>query len=152
MAVSTIELQTLMGLSTERLTRLVEQLERSPDINVTVGSWLPQCPMVLAGFDHEHASACAPEREFANVWDQFAAGAPRRRSRWVPLFPVSADRPRNARRRHCQALLRTANAVLAARVQSPSFRGGAACSSTQRPPLPFGEQHAGAAALLRRSS
>jgi hypothetical protein len=103
------DLQTaLEGLSTERLERLVDRLERDPDITVTVGAWRPQCPMVIAGFDPVHATANEPEHCFAFVWDHFARPEQRH---WIPLRSVGGT----ARRSDVQILLRRANAVLAYR-------------------------------------
>jgi hypothetical protein len=100
----------LKGLSTERLNRLVDRLEEAPNLKVTVGSWRPQCPMVLAGFDPTAAAGDAPEHRFAAAWDRFASPSPR--PRWVFL----PSRTNAARRADVQFLLRRANAVLAARV------------------------------------
>jgi hypothetical protein len=103
------DLQTaLESLPTERLERLVDRLERDPEINVTVGAWLPHCPMVLAGFDPGHADSNLPEHRFAAVWDRVAT--PKTRS-WLAL--PATGRP--ARRSDVQLLLRRANAVLAYR-------------------------------------
>jgi hypothetical protein len=98
----------LSALSSDRLERLVDQLEADPELEVTVGSWFPQCPMVLAGFDGTSAPDNAPERHFAAVWDRFAR---RERRRWSQSPWLS----RSAQREDVQLLLRTANAVLAAR-------------------------------------
>jgi len=98
----------LEGLSTERLERLVDRLERDPDIEVTVGAWVPQCPMVIAGFDPTCAKDNQPEHRFAAVWDHFATPEQK--------FRISlrlAGRP--TRRADVQLLLRRANAVLAYR-------------------------------------
>ena len=97
----------LEGLSTERLQVLVNRLEQNPDIKVTVGTWRPQCPMVLAGFDPTGAPASLPEHRFAAVWDRFATEA-----RW--WFPLPSA-GRTARRSDVQLLLRQANSVLARR-------------------------------------
>ncbi|HEY1775465.1 MAG TPA: hypothetical protein VGG41_04830 [Solirubrobacteraceae bacterium] len=99
----------LAQLPVERLQRLVDALERDPDVALTVGSWRPQCPMVLAGFDPDNAAADAPERVFAAAWDAFATAEPRRRRR----LPWCSTRV--ARRADVQCLLRCANATLAAR-------------------------------------
>ena len=98
----------LDGLSTERLQRLVDHLEREPDIEVSVGTWRPQCPMVLAGFDPQDATSNMPEHWFAAVWDRVAAPDPKRRLR----LPFAR---RTARHADVQLLLRGANAVLAHR-------------------------------------
>jgi hypothetical protein len=99
----------LQELSTRRLTRLAARLESTPDVKLSVGSWWPQCPMVLAGFDPRHASPAAPEHHFAAVWDQIAVGRPR--WRWLS-FPGG---PLIARTSDVQLLIRTVNSVLAAR-------------------------------------
>jgi hypothetical protein len=65
--------------------------------------------MVLAGFDGTSAPDNAPERHFAAVWDRFAR---RERRRWSQSPWLS----RSSRREDVQTLLRTANAVLAARM------------------------------------
>jgi hypothetical protein len=97
----------LNGLSTARLQRLADGLQRDPDAKVTVGAWRPRCPMVLAGYDPPSGSGNGPEDRFADTWDRFAAPA----SAWR-LLP----RPvRDARVSDVQALLRATNAVLAAR-------------------------------------
>jgi hypothetical protein len=98
----------LEGLSTERLERLVDRLERDPDIEVTVGAWVPRCPMVIAGFDPTCSEGNQPEHRFAAVWDRFARSEQKFR---IPLR--FAGRP--ARRSDVQLLLRRANAVLANR-------------------------------------
>ncbi len=105
----------LERLSTERLQRLVDRLERDPDIKVTVGAWRPQCPMVLAGFDPENADSNLPELRFAAVWDRFAAP----QARWWVPFP---SRVRTARRSDVQLLLRRANFVLARRAERSNRR------------------------------
>ncbi|HUA47991.1 MAG TPA: hypothetical protein VMA77_22325 [Solirubrobacteraceae bacterium] len=103
------DLQTaLEALSTERLERLVDFLERDPDVKVTVGAWRPRCPMVIAGFDPSRAVANQPECRFAVVWDDFA------RSEWRFRIPLPYA-GRTARRSDVQLLLRRANAVLAYR-------------------------------------
>ena len=67
------DLQTVLeGLSTERLEPLVDRLEQDPNVKVTVGAWLPRCPIVIAGFDPASAQADRPEHRFAPVWDHFA--------------------------------------------------------------------------------
>jgi hypothetical protein len=98
----------LEQLSTERLRRLVDRLERDPDVKVTVGAWRPRCPMVLAGFDPKTADANLPEHRFAAVWDHFASPEAKW---WFPLPSTG----RAARRSDVQLLLRRANAVLAYR-------------------------------------
>jgi len=100
----------LEGLPTERLTRLVDGLENTPAPKLTVASWRPLCPMLLAGFDPEAGAADAPERRFADVWDYLAGARPR--GHWLPRLPGTRL---VARRRDVQLLLRTASAVLAAR-------------------------------------
>lgn len=100
--------QALEGLSTARLRRLVDRLERDPDVELTIGAWRPQCPMVLAGYDPDGAHSNTPEHLFAGAWDRFAKPD---LHWWVPL-PLG---PRRARRADVQLLLRTANAVLARR-------------------------------------
>jgi hypothetical protein len=100
----------LEGLASERLQRLVDRLEHDPGIAVTVGSWLPHCPMVLAGFDPARGEPDCPEQQFAAVWDRFAAPRPRRRWRAL-VWPA----PQHARRADVQFLLRAASATLATR-------------------------------------
>jgi hypothetical protein len=102
--------RALEQLPLERLERLVDALERDPDAQLSVGSWRPQCPMVLAGFDPDHAAADAPERVFAGAWDAFARSEPRRRRRRLAWCTT-----RVAARHDVQALWRSANATLAAR-------------------------------------
>jgi hypothetical protein len=103
------DLQTaLEALSTQRLELLVDRLERDPDVKVTVGAWLPQCPMVRAGFEPTRAMANQPEHRFAEVWDRFARSDQKFR---IPLRPVG----RTTRRSDVQLLLRRANSVLAYR-------------------------------------
>jgi len=106
---SSLVRSALAQLPLERLHRLVDALERDPDVQLTVGSWRPQCPMVLAGFDPDSPAADAPERAFAAAWDAFARSEPRRRRRspWCST--------RVACRADVQFLLRCANATLAAR-------------------------------------
>ena len=104
--------EALSGLSTERVQRLADRLSADPGLEVTIGSWFPQCPMVLAGFDGTTAPPTAPERRFAAVWDRLARSE---RSRW-PRWPWLS---RRARREDVQLLLRTANAVLALRQRGP---------------------------------
>jgi hypothetical protein len=108
----------LEGLSTERLERLVDRLERDPDIEVTVGAWVPECPMVIAGFDPTCSEANQPEHRFAAVWDHFARSEQKFR---IPLR--LAGRP--ARRADVQLLLRRASAVLA-------YRSARECSRDDR--------------------
>ena len=103
----------LAQLPVARLLRLVDALERDPDVQLTVGSWRPQCPMVLAGFDPDNAEADAPERLVAAAWDAFARSEPRRRRR----MPWCSTRV--ACRGDVQFLLRCANATLAARHARP---------------------------------
>jgi hypothetical protein len=98
----------LSALSNDRLQQLTDRLEADPGLDVTVGNWFPQCPMVIAGFDGTTAPENAPERRFAAVWDRHARCQPRRWSQWPWLT-------RSARREDVQLLLRTANAVLAQR-------------------------------------
>ncbi len=101
----------LDGLATDRIQRLVDHLEDSPGANVTVGSWRPRCPMVLAGFDPGPASPTAPEVRFAAVWDRVAVA---RRGHWWNL-PVALVPGRVADRADVALLLRSANGVLAHR-------------------------------------
>lgn len=98
----------LDGLSSDRLARLVDQLEREPTAELTIGSWRPQCPMVLAGFEPRASAACLPEHRFAAAWDRVAAPEPK----WGLRFPLTR---RSARRADAQSLLRNANATLAHR-------------------------------------
>lgn len=109
MSTAVDQMRVALGeLSTERLQRLVDRLERNPDVKVTVGSWHPQCPMVLAGFDPVGAEARCPEQCFAEAWDRFAKTEPG--TRWQAiLWPA----PRSARRSDVQLLLRSASAALA---------------------------------------
>ena len=109
----------LRGLSTRRLARLAACLESTSDLKLSVGSWWPQCPMVLAGFDPRQASPVAPEHYFAAVWDHVAVGKPR--WRWIAL----PGGPLVARQCDVQLLLRTVNAVLAARHAHARARGNA---------------------------
>ena len=97
----------LNGLSTARLQRLADALDRDPEATVTVGAWRPQCPMVLAGYDPLNGAADDPEDRFAHAWDRFAAPA----CRWRLLPRLGGD----ARCGDVQALRRLTNAVLAAR-------------------------------------
>ncbi len=96
------------GLNTLRLQRLVDRLERDPDVELTIGAWRPQCPMVLAGFTPDSAANDTPEPSFAGAWDRFAQ--PERR--WGVRLTRSGHK---ARRSDVQLLLRMANAVLARR-------------------------------------
>ncbi|HEX4115968.1 MAG TPA: hypothetical protein VHY18_08855 [Solirubrobacteraceae bacterium] len=105
----------LNGLSTARLQRLADGLERDAEVKVTVGAWRPQCPMVLAGYDPMSGSGHGPEDRFANVWDRFASSA----SGWRLLPRLG----REARRGEVQALLRATNAVLAARLTPVDLEG-----------------------------
>jgi hypothetical protein len=105
----------LEGLPTDRVQRLVDRLEQDPGVEVTVGAWRPQCPMVLAGFEPLIAAPNAPEQRFAAVWDRFAT---RERHRlW--FLPLSLATRRVASREDVKRLLRAANEVLAARQQRP---------------------------------
>jgi hypothetical protein len=104
--------RALEGLPSERIQCLVDRLEHEPETRVTVGAWRPQCPMVLAGFNPMRCSINAPETRFAAVWDGFARGE-RRRWRWPIRLRLSHGSV--ARREDVKVLLRTANAVLAAR-------------------------------------
>jgi hypothetical protein len=97
----------IRGLSTDRITTLVERLENDPTIMLTVGSWRPRCPMTLAGFDPATAPEDAPEKRFATVWDRVAER--RRHGLW------RSSRGSVARRESVQALLRLSNMVLAER-------------------------------------
>ena len=112
--ISTSLAAALADLPTERIQRLVDVIEGDATIKLTVGDWLPGCPMVAAGFDPQHGFAPdCPERRFAAAWDRFARTE--RRRLWHPGFvPVA----RCARRADVQALLRAANAVLAARQET----------------------------------
>jgi hypothetical protein len=101
----------LEGLSTDRLQRLVDRLERDPGVTLTVGDWRPHCPMVLAGFKPTAASGEAPEQQFAAAWDRFAT--PQARRRRLPAPPWRSGGP--AYPSDVQLLLRKANAVLADR-------------------------------------
>lgn len=101
----------LEGLTTERVQRLVDRLEADPTVTVTVGAWRPRCPMVLAGFDPVVAAPDAPEIRFAVIWDQVAAARP---GHWWTR-PVRLSAGRAASRADVQALLRSANRVLATR-------------------------------------
>lgn len=94
-------------LSTPRIERLVNELEADPNVALTVGAWA-RCPMVLAGFNPASGHLASPERVFAATWDRVARTAT---PWWVP-YPW---RTRLARREDVQALLRTANVVLANR-------------------------------------
>jgi hypothetical protein len=103
-------------LSTARIEQLVDRLERDPDVELTIGAWRPQCPMVLAGFDPDTAESNTPEHRFARAWDRLAKPDMRW---WMPL-------PRGrgtARHSDVQLLLRTANAVLARRAAGDHPRG-----------------------------
>jgi len=100
----------LARLPIGRLRRLVDGLERDPDIEVTVGAWRPQCPMVIAGFDPGTTEINTAEEQFAFAWDSFAeaqAGDPSSGE------PVSAG---PARQSDVQTLLRMATAQLAHRM------------------------------------
>lgn len=104
----------LADLPTERIQRLVDAIEGDTAIKLTVGAWLPSCPMVAAGFEPQHGFAPdCPERRFAAAWDRFAKTE--RRLVWHPGFAPGA---RIARRADVQALLRAANAALAAQQES----------------------------------
>jgi len=102
----------LDGLTSERIQCLVDRLEDDPEIEVTVGAWRPQCPMVLAGFYPLRCAINAPETRFAAVWDNYARGE-RRRWRLPASLRLSHGAP--ARREDVKVLLRTANTILAAR-------------------------------------
>lgn len=99
----------LDDLSTARLGRLVDALESEPDVKLTIGSWRPLCPMVLAGFVPNDDPAGAPEHRFASVWDRFARPEP---FWWIrsPMLTLSA------RRRDIQLLMQSANSVLARKI------------------------------------
>lgn len=123
--------RALEGLTSERLQCLVDRLEYDPDIKVTVGAWRPQCPMVLAGFYPLRCSLNAPETRFAAVWDNFARSE-RQRWRWPIRLRLSYGSV--ARREDVKVLLRTANAVLAARTDhGPPGAGGSGRPATARP-------------------
>jgi hypothetical protein len=92
-------------LATERIQRLVDALEATPEPAVTAGSWRPGSPMELAGFDPAAASPGAPEARFAAVWD--------RRRWWSP--PAALVRGRVASAANVRMLLRSANGALAHR-------------------------------------
>lgn len=98
-------------LATERIQRLVDRLEATPEPAVTVGFWRPSCPMVLAGFDPATASPGAPEARFAAVWDRVAVAT--RRRWWSP--PAALVPRRVAAAADVRMLLRTANGALAHR-------------------------------------
>jgi hypothetical protein len=103
------DLQTaLEALSTQRLERLEDRLERDPDSEGMVGGWPPRSPMVIAGFDPTRALPNQPEHRFAQVWDGFARSAQK-----VLIPPRSTGRA--ARRADVQVLLRSASSVLAYR-------------------------------------
>lgn len=109
--ISTSLAAALADLPTERIQRLVDAIEGDATIKLTVGAWLPGCPMVAAGFEPQHGFAPdCPERRFAAAWDRFAKTE--RRRLWHPGFVPIA---RFARQTDVQALLRAANGVLAAR-------------------------------------
>jgi hypothetical protein len=125
----------LEGLSTERIQRLADRLEREPEIEVTVKAWRPQCPMVLAGFEPLTEPANAPEQRFAAVWDRFAR--PERRHR-LPL-PWDLASTQVACRADVQRLLHQANGVLAARSarhDAPVQDASAARGAQHRPVHP----------------
>jgi hypothetical protein len=106
------ELRTALDeLATERLQRLVDRLEATPEPAVTVRFWRPSCPMVLAGFDPATASPSAPEARFAAVWDRVAVA--RRRRWWSP--PTALVPGRVASAADVRMLLRSANGALAHR-------------------------------------
>ena len=111
----------LEGLSTERLLRLVDCLEKDPDVELTIGAWRPLCPMVLAGFNPDGASSNTAENRFASAWDRFA----KPQWRWRTLV---APARRIARRSDVQVLTRTANGVLARRASRDATRAASALS------------------------
>jgi len=104
----------LAELPLARLQRLAEALESNPEVELTVGSWRPRCPMLLAGFDPDYAPANAPERVVAAAWDAFACSQPRRRRR-MPWCTTEV-----ACRADVQFLTRCANAILAGRSRDVS--------------------------------
>ncbi len=109
---TTNDLQTALdGLPTERIRRLADRLQHDPDTEVTVGAWVPRCPMMLAGFDPRGVSTYTPEQYFEDTWNRFALPAPT--PWWTPPVPLSAGRA--ARRADVQQLLRAVNRVLDAR-------------------------------------
>jgi hypothetical protein len=116
-AVRTVS-RAVEALSDQRLRRLVERLERQPDVEVTVGAWRPQCPTVLAGFDPGGPALNTPEERFALAWDNFATppgDASLRRKAGQP-----ASRP--ARRPDMRALLQAAQRALPSRVDDVRSR------------------------------
>lgn len=122
----------LEGLGTERLQHLVDTLEREPDVDVTVGSWRPHCPMVLAGFDPTEACGDAPEKRFAAAWDRFATPQrDRRRLRGLAWWGTRTAQPSDVR-----FLLRQANAVLAARLAEPRVDAGVSDAREPGAPRP----------------
>jgi hypothetical protein len=98
-------------LATERIQRLVDRLEATPEPAVTAGFWRSGSPMVLAGFDPAAASPDVPEARFAAVWDRVAVAT--RRRWWSP--PAALLRGRLASAADVGMLLRTANGALAHR-------------------------------------
>jgi hypothetical protein len=111
-AVTINDLQAALdGLTTERIRRLADRLQQDPDTEVTVGAWVPHCPMMLAGFDPRAASTYTPEQYFEDTWNRFALPAPT--PWWTAPVPFSAGRA--ARRADVQQLLRAANRVLDSR-------------------------------------
>lgn len=109
---TTDDLQVALdGLTTERVRRLADRLEQDPEIEVTVGAWVPHCPMMLAGFDPGAAPTYTPEQYFEDTWNRFALPAPT--PWWCAPVPFRAGRA--ARRSDVQQLLRAAKRVLDAR-------------------------------------
>jgi hypothetical protein len=110
--VTTNDLQlALDGLSTDRIRRLADRLRQDPEPEVTVGAWVPHCPMMLAGFDPKAVSSYTPEQYFEDTWNRFALPAPT--PWWGAPIPLSVGRP--ARRADIQRLLFAVNGVLDAR-------------------------------------
>ncbi len=123
------------GLPTERIRRLLDGLERDPEVKLCVGAWWPQCPMVLAAFDPRTAAADPPEARFAAAWDRLATPG----SRWQAwISPVGLCAGRVACRADVELLIRVGNQTLARRAQLPrprrelDARGSLAAGSTPR--------------------
>ncbi len=103
------ELQAaLEALPAELIQRLTDRLEADPDMRVTVGHW-HRCPMTIAGVDRFEIVEDGPEHRFASAWDRYASAASRLTWRYFPVISASAAKA------DVQALLRLANATLAAR-------------------------------------
>lgn len=110
--------RALEALSDQRLRQLVGRLERVPDVEVTVGAWRPQCPMVLAGFDPGGTAINTPEERFAFAWDNFATPPGDALPQRNPGQPTSWP----ARRSETRALLRAAQRELRSRVDGLGSR------------------------------